>query len=361
MDDGTVKSGELSVRKGNRNGLIEILRFAFALIVLMVHTHGLRPDDSADYPFVGGYIAVEFFLILSGFFCAKNCLRNDDVIAPGKSAVSYTVKQYFKLFPMVFTSVVIHYIIVYFLDRVKLHDLPYAIYEIALFPQSGIYNRFLNLPLWYLSAYIICLPLFLYLIKRFPDFFVNIGTIIIPLIIYGYICRTNIHLDIWKFSDEYMFIGLFRVFAGLCMGVNCYKLYCLFSSARIKKGFRRFVITLGTVSLLAVLAYCYKFAFTYADYFLVLLMTASVAVLSDISSKALDNSKAVSFLGKWSSYIYCCHWTVRLLIPLIFKEKNYYEMLPIYIVCSLVYSLIIYFLSEAIIKLIRIIKKKVML
>lgn len=52
-----------------RNGIIELLRFVFAVTVVMVHTHGLRPE-SANYPFCGGYIAVEFFLILSGYYTA---------------------------------------------------------------------------------------------------------------------------------------------------------------------------------------------------------------------------------------------------------------------------------------------------
>ncbi len=353
MAEGAVKL----TSKTSRNGLIELFRFLFAFIVLMVHTHGLRPENKLNYPFVGGYIAVEFFLILSGFLCTKYCFENESDILPAKMAVSYTTKQFFKLITPVFVSVAVHYAVTIILGKLDVSELPYIVYEMGLLPQSGIYKTFLNLPLWYLSAYIICLPLLLYLIKRFSDFFVNIGAVIIPLIIYGYLCRTNIDVDIWSF-DSKMFVGLFRVFAGLCMGVNSYKIQKAFSELKIKKSFRNVIFVTAIVAIIAVVIYCYKFAFTYADYFLILLMTFAIGIIFEINVPKLNN-KCISFLGKWSTYIYCSHWTVRLVLPIIFKELSYSELLPIYILVSLVYSLVVYYICAILINIFKYIKKKV--
>lgn len=205
-----------------RYAFIEILRFVFALIVLLCHSHGLRPV-SENYPFAGGYIAVEFFLILSGYFAVKHIDRNNSVSA-GKAAFDYAAKSFKKIFPAAAVSVVIHYTAVFLNGEIDAQDLPYMLYEILLFPQSGIYKIFLNPPLWYLSAYLICVPLFLYFWGRFRDFFFHIGSILTPLLIYGFICRNCVHLDIWSFASGYPFIGLFRVFAGLCMGAVCYRI-----------------------------------------------------------------------------------------------------------------------------------------
>ncbi len=143
MVEGAVKL----TSKTSRNGLIELFRFLFAFIVLMVHTHGLRPENKLNYPFVGGYIAVEFFLILSGFLCTKYCFENESDILPAKMAVSYTTKQFFKLITPVFVSVAVHYAVTIILGKLDVSELPYIVYEIGLLPQSGIYKTFLNLPL----------------------------------------------------------------------------------------------------------------------------------------------------------------------------------------------------------------------
>lgn len=49
------------------NSELNLLKILFALAVLMVHTHGLEPEDFSHYPFVGGYLAVEFFLFCLDF------------------------------------------------------------------------------------------------------------------------------------------------------------------------------------------------------------------------------------------------------------------------------------------------------
>lgn len=343
--------------KKTRKGLIELSRFLFAFIVLIHHTHGLMPKDKTDYPFVGGYIAVEFFLILSGFLCTKYCFETESGILPAKMAVSYTAKQFFKLITPVFVSVAVHYAVTIILGKLDLSELPYIVYEIGLLPQSGIYKTFLNLPLWYLSAYIICLPVLLYLVKKSPDFFVNIGAVIVPLIIYGYLCRTHIHVDIWSF-DSKMFIGLFRVFAGLCMGVNSYKIYKAFCQLKVKKQFRTLIIAFSIAAILAVVVYCYHYAFTYADYFLILLMTFAIGIIFEMDTPKLNSNKCVTFLGKWSTYIYCSHWTVRMVIPIIFDKYTYNELLPIYFFISLIYSLVVYFISMMINRIFKYVKKK---
>lgn len=343
-----------------RNGLIELLRFIFAFIVLMVHTHGLRVENPTDYPFAGGYIAVEFFLILSGFFCSKYCFERKTDILPGKLALSFTLRQLSKLIIPVIVSVVIHYVIAVIFGNFDPSELPYAIYEILLLPQSGIYKTFLNLPLWYLSAYMICLPVLIYFLNKSSDFFFNIGVVIFPLLIYGYICRTNIHVDIWSF-DSQMFIGLLRISAGLCMGVNSYKIHRAFSELKIKKSFRKVIYIAAFASIATVIIYCYKFAFTYADYFLILLMTFSIGVISEINTPQLNNNRFISFLGKWSIYLYCSHWTIRFILPVVFENLKYNELLPIYISVSLIYSLVIFLISKIIHYLFKKIKKQVII
>ena len=324
----------LTVMEALAWGIFFTAWFIFALVVLMVHTHGLRPQNT-NYLFCGGYIAVEFFLILSGYFATKYILDSSDNNSAGANALKYTVRQVKKVVPAVVVTVFFNYAVIFAFGNIDLQDMPYMLYEMLLLPQSGIYKTFINLPLWYISAYVICLPVFLYLLGKFKDFFFNIGVIIVPLIIYGFICRNNVHLDIWNFSSGIPFVGLLRVFAGLCMGANCFRMVHIFKKIR-------FNIPIGLAMLGAVLAYCMFFQKTYADYFLVLLMMlALAAILSAREEKACSGNKVLLFLGKWSMYLYMSYWLIRYIVPKVFLQMSYYELLPIYIAASLLWALVV--------------------
>lgn len=78
----------------------------------MVHTHGLRPQ-STNYPFCGGYIAVEFFLILSGYFATKYILNPSDNNSVGANAFKYTVRQVKKVLPAVVVTVFFNYVAIF--------------------------------------------------------------------------------------------------------------------------------------------------------------------------------------------------------------------------------------------------------
>lgn len=51
-----------------RNGEIDILRAVFAIIILIYHYHEIY-QRSANY-FTRGYLGVEFFFLVSGYYLA---------------------------------------------------------------------------------------------------------------------------------------------------------------------------------------------------------------------------------------------------------------------------------------------------
>ena len=64
----------------NRNGFIELCRFILALCVVSHHT--IFYQEHGHIPFFGGYIAVEFFFILTGFFLFKSAKSGGAVPVP---------------------------------------------------------------------------------------------------------------------------------------------------------------------------------------------------------------------------------------------------------------------------------------
>lgn len=105
-------------RETGRNTEVDLLRVVFAIVVLIHHSHGLNPPDITSYPFVGGYIAVEFFFLLTGYLAAKEIMEAL-VPAPlmGAQAMKLTFSKFSRIFPFVIPAVFIHYIMVSLLNN----------------------------------------------------------------------------------------------------------------------------------------------------------------------------------------------------------------------------------------------------
>lgn len=71
----TQTQGVNSISK-NKNGFIEFCRFVF--MISIVSHHAMFLSDKPGYiPLWGGYISVEFFFILTGYFLYASYLKND--------------------------------------------------------------------------------------------------------------------------------------------------------------------------------------------------------------------------------------------------------------------------------------------
>lgn len=53
---------------GSKKGSLEFYRFYFCIIIFLVHFRGYGLFGNEPTAFYGGYLGVEFFFILSGFF-----------------------------------------------------------------------------------------------------------------------------------------------------------------------------------------------------------------------------------------------------------------------------------------------------
>lgn len=262
----------------DKNLSIEFLRFLFALLVVMVHTYELRPENPDSYPFVGGYIAVEFFLILSGYFTLKSISEIEaDSDKCGKIALHLTWKRFKNLFFFILCSVMLQYIVEAIVQKMSFYttakNLMYSIFEILLLPMSGIYQTFFDSPLWYLSSFFLVLPLFQYLLLRYRDFISTIFLTLVPLLVYGHFCVTYGELDRWNIWYGFFYIGTLRVLAGLCMGGICFWAASALKKTLLTKTASVLIGVLQIIMLSLIFFISYKKAHTRLDFILVLLIT----------------------------------------------------------------------------------------
>ncbi|HWP50337.1 MAG TPA: hypothetical protein VN626_01440 [Clostridia bacterium] len=175
-----------------RNWVVELWRFVFALAVVMVHTHGLHPENSTQYPFVGGYLGVEFFLLLTGYFTMNELAKADDhkIKQPG-FPLYFVLNKFKSVYPFVIVSVTLYCIVTGKIIGATLYEqfnrLIFGIFEMSLLQMTGLYQQMYILPLWYLSAVLLTLPVFIWLYAHVRSFYEDLFIWLFPLGVYGFL------------------------------------------------------------------------------------------------------------------------------------------------------------------------------
>ena len=85
-----------------RNGEIDILRAVFAIIILIYHSHIIYLK-SANY-FIRGYLGVEFFFLVSGYYLAKNAKTSGTSVAD--ASVRYVFNRFFSIISIYLISLI---------------------------------------------------------------------------------------------------------------------------------------------------------------------------------------------------------------------------------------------------------------
>jgi len=331
----------------DKNSYFELLRFIFSFLVLMVHSHGLHPQDMNHYPFVGGYIAVEFFFMLSGLLMCKN-LENKSYNSQeyfAKSAYKYTFKKFKSIYPFIILALLLQCLVIAVLNNISIIDfsknLFKNIYEFLLLQSFGFYNTLYLPQLWFISALLVSTWILCCLYYYNRNFFKYIFITVCPLIIYGYIYFKYGQLDKWVFNEECHYIALLRGIAGLSLGCLSYYL-----SSWINNYKHQLLFSLTSVfSLIIIICLIYNnghTTFDFSNIFLIFLMISFGNNIKNLKNKLINN--LIFFLGKISLPLYICHWTIREIVPRLYPSSSYNQLLPKYIMYSYTYSIALFWI-----------------
>lgn len=323
-----------------RNREIDWYRLIFAIIVVFVHSHGLRVPDPTRYPFCGGYLAVEFFFMLTGHFAAKKADGAGYGEQAAYKAITWTGKKFLRLYQYVVPAVILHYLLSSWLQKLSAFEtakqLLYGVFEMLLLPASGIYETFLVLPLWYLSALLFTLPLFYYAVMRLKDIFFPLVAPFTIFLIYGYFSVTYGHLDIWSVWTGAFSLSLLRAWAGLCLGGLCYLL-----AERLKRipFSKAGLILLQGIKVLCITGTLFYMLTRYRrrlDFLCVGMLFIALVITFSQEQKSRNNCG--DFLSEFSLALYVSHWTIRAIVPVVMSEATYEEMLVPYLLISFIYA-----------------------
>lgn len=176
--------------------------------------------------YVHGYVAVDFFFMLSGFFLARKIIEKKTTI----DTITYGVLSFKKLLP---THIVCLSILVLYVSNLRFGNYfltnSSIFFEYFLIHRWGFTEYFLNVPDWYLSSFLL-VAIFLYAsfkyfyYKHRLEIFIWMNSLF-SLLFLVLILRLQGNLDVhsfllWGCVD----IGAIRCYVDMVLGINCFLL-----------------------------------------------------------------------------------------------------------------------------------------
>lgn len=231
MTSGTISGQAISspMARAVRGGPLDALRFFAAMFVVVFHFGDAAPVPlSSFHPVLArGYLATDFFLILSGFVLAK--AYGPSVLAEKITLGRFWLKRFVRCYPTHLITLLLLVTLVLAAnalgrppsdaEKFAVADLPAQIFLLHAFGQGG--GQW-NIPSWTISALLICYLFFPFLWRRFSRIDRPSTALALALLI----LVTADLLSLWIFGTEQfqlpfkwsMFRAVPLFLVGLCLG-----------------------------------------------------------------------------------------------------------------------------------------------
>lgn len=331
-----------------KNSYIELERFIACMGILFFHLNILD----------NGWIFVEFFFILTGFFAMRHfAALSDEKKNQTWYPLSYTVKKFKTVFPYTTISILVIWVLEIFIWHLKgkglikwLLYLPTNILLLSGFGvqfhhfelQDGVMApRMLNPHLWYICSMLVAVLIAGFIFQYAKKSRLLLFTVL-PFVLYGILIFADGTISSWH--DH--FLGFFaldlRALAGILTGAFSWQVSSWLKTKTIKK--RGILFLLTSIEVL-----CFAFVFILAgihtlpyEFLCILLFFASVTItMSELSYTSLIRVGLFNSLGKLSLPVYCFQYAVGLPIINFFPDLPRWTILPITLVVGLIVMIII--------------------
>lgn len=314
-----------------KNNNIELWRFIFTIGVALLH-----------FGYINGfYIAVDFFFILSGFLICKSVFNGQQ-----EEAGFYIKSRITRLYPHYLFSFIVMLIWninsrlasegviakTFFVD-----SLLEANFLQILYPFSSAVNGIT----WYISALIICIPIIIYCLIHYKNFYVHVIAPYSALFIYAYFLSNWAHIDFGLVWIGNCNGGLIRGFAGLNLGIVAYTLYKQLSVFNFTKLFHNILSVIELILFALVLVYACLFRQTKFDFaaIIILFVVTIIAFLEKGFLYKITNNKLVAYLGKLSYPMYLNQLFIGVMVASHWQSGNNIYRSVFFVLALIIYSM----------------------
>lgn len=336
----------MMVKKDNR---IELYRFIAAVIIMIFHAHNI--NNGQGHPIPLGHVFVEFFFFLTGYFTYANLVKNLSDADSSTYPFRYTWKKFGRFVPYVLMtaifyvgiSVLCNCLIEHLLIRDTLLEFSGFPFDILLLQVTGICRNPNFNAWWYLSALLFTMPLAIILFyKKIREGGVYTYIVyFVPLLIYG---TFSVEINALDWDREIFWgikTGIFRGYAGLCVGCTIYDIKNRLSAINVNKVKRLLltVVELGSFVLAVLVAWKWSEVKNSTFLIVFLLIIGLIISLSDKSYTVCLNKAIFSWLGMLSLPLYICHYSIGRLIGRYFVCQNIHVRYLLYFISSFVFAI----------------------
>lgn len=211
-----------------RGGVLDVLRFAAALFIVVFHFGDEAPVAlrSVHDVFERGYLATDFFLMLSGFVLARAYGR--PIIEDALPAGRFWLKRFIRIYPthlITLTGLVVLVALSQAVgvtisnpDRFDWSALPAQVFLLHAF---GLGGGQWNIPIWTLSGLLICYALFPSMwraLKRVTRTAEALSVGLIVLLGADLLCLALLGQEVFSLPFQWAFLRILPLFVlGLCL------------------------------------------------------------------------------------------------------------------------------------------------
>lgn len=219
----------------SRTSSLEMLRFVTAMMVALVHFTQFVYEKISFMRY--GFVAVEFFLMLSGFFMMREITKNqkDGKVIPPYDALFYAVRKAIKIWGIYIVALIFMFVVrILTSDGMSLTDIlselfhfkwEYLMIHMAGYNPSPAFGvDYLLPPGWYLSAMMIATVPAYFLAAKFQKTYSGWIAPLSASLIYTYIIQTQGTLDVGNsFVANIVMLGVLRAYSGISLGAFLFR------------------------------------------------------------------------------------------------------------------------------------------
>lgn len=325
--------GEFMKKRTNAN--IELYRFIFACIIYLYHFRAYSDQEVLHGNFSGGYLGVEFFFVLSGYYFAKSYFNRKQL----ESSLVFLKKRVKRLYPEYILSLILLLACSWIAGRGEYNIIEEVSHGWPDFfcLQTFFINRNVNSILWFVSVNL-WVSFIIYLLYKHSSkkAFVSIALCSIISIIAVLLVFVG-HLDVTQ--NTYFYLdGFLRGLAEMFLGALGYNFVCVASNDVRNKSINRFIAPVLMVTTVIITFLCGENRFDFIVLFLMLLLVIS----EDISfekrkSYNVKRDRVFIYLGLISYSLYLNQVLMQKIVHTLFPGRNYWIMA----ICSLIITCIV--------------------
>ena len=328
-----------------RVGIIDFFKFIFSILLVGFHT-GTFYDTGEEFIWRGGFIAVEFFFIVSGYLLTSRA-ATEKCENPFEANLKMLERKILHFFPYVFLACMTANIFFELSNKSDLYDignhLLLSVFDIFGLQMAGFVGFYATGVSWYLSSLLIVSFMFYPVLCKKRCLFTYWIAPLLAILLYGYIGKQGSGLS---FPDQWygiIYEGLLRGIADMSVGCMAYELKCHLDSASIKS--RNALLPLEMSGYMAVLCYgMFHDAYTdLHDFLIIPLIFFSVAISFSNKSVLYKFFARRQFtggqLGALSLSIFLNHVYVKDSLPRLFPGMDRRTMLLCYVLITFALSL----------------------